>query len=319
MLCFDLHSNTFSEAVRSERLILTEGAVVERLRRDPRAQLDPSLAHAAFLYDRAQAALLEGVQREYLDTGHAHSLPMICLTATWRSTPERLRAAGLADRDVNGDACRFLRSIRDSYGEYGRRIFVGGLLGCRGDAYRPDEALSAKEAERFHTEQIELLASGGVDFLFASTLPAASEATGIAAALARMPLPYLLSFVIRADGTLLDGTPIVELMERIDGAAHTEPLGYMVNCVHHSHMAAALAAMPDEARRRILGLQANTSARSHADLDGLADLETEAPEIFAAAMYALHRDYGMRVLGGCCGTDARHIRALACLARRDAV
>jgi homocysteine S-methyltransferase len=319
MLCFELHSSTFSEAMRTERLILTEGAVVERLRRDPRARLDPSLAHAAFLYDRAQAALLEEIQREYLDTGRAYNLPMVCLTATWRSTPERLRASGFADRDVNGDASRFLRSIRDSYGEYGRRVFVGGLLGCRGDAYKPGEALGAKEAERFHAEQIELLAGGGVDFLFASTLPAASEATGIAAALARMPLPYLLSFVIRADGTLLDGTPLVELMERIDGAAHTKPLGYMVNCVHHSHMAAALNTMPAASRRRILGLQANTSARSHAELDGLTDLETEAPEVFAEAMYALHRDYGMKVLGGCCGTDARHIRALACLARGDAL
>ena len=195
----------FLEALASGPPILAEGSVVERLRRDPEVRLDPSIAHAGFIYEPRAAAALERLYRGYLEIGRAARLPMLCLTPTWRANPERLRLAGLHERDVNGDAVRFLERIR---ADYGRAVYLGGLTGCYGDAYRPEEALTAGDAARFHRPQAQALASAGVDFLLASTLPAADEALGIARAMSPLGVPYLLSFIITGDGTLLDGTPL---------------------------------------------------------------------------------------------------------------
>lgn len=292
----------FLDALAAGPPILAEGAVVERLRRDPRVRLDPSIAHAGFLYEPRAAALLEDIYRGYLVIGSAARLPMLCLTPTWRANPERLLHAGLDGRDVNGDAVRFMQRIRADYGE---QVFIGGLTGCRGDAYRPEEALAADEAARFHRWQARVLAEAGPDFLFASTLPAAGEALGIARAMAPMGLPYLLSFVVTADGTLLDGAPLREAIAQIDRDVSPAPAGYLVNCVHTTVF--GRAAPPP----RVVGLQANTSAKSPRELEGLAHLESEEPRQFAEGMAELRRRFGLRILGGCCGTDGRHIAALA--------
>lgn len=287
--------------------VLAEGSVVERLRRDPRVKLDPFLAHAGFIYQPEPRMLLANIYRQYLDIARDCGLPMICLSPTWRANPERVAAAGMAGRDVNGDAVRFLRGIREDYPE--TRVFLGGLIGCRGDAYRPREALPAAEAAAFHRPQLDALARAGVDFLLASTLPAAAEALGIARAMAGAGLPYLLSFIVAANGTLLDGTPIARAMAEIDGAVAPAPEGYLVNCVHTSVFASAMSFVEDG--RRVLGLQANTSRKSPAELEGLAQIDTEEPQVFAQGMAELRRRFRLRILGGCCGTDHRHIRALA--------
>ncbi len=289
----------FADALVSGPPILAEGAVVERLRRDPSVSLDAHIAHAGFIYEPHAAGVLEGLYRGYLEIGRARGLPMLCLTPTWRANPERLRRAGLAGRDVNGDAVRFLDRIRRGYG------YLGGLTGCYGDAYRPEEGLSAGEAAAFHRPQARALANAGVDFLLASTLPAAEEALGIARAMAPLGVPYLLSFIIGGDGALLDGTPLPEAIARIDAAVSPAPVAYLINCVHTSVFAAAA---PPE---RVVGLQANTSRKSPRELEGLAELETEDPRVFAGGMAALRQRFGLRILGGCCGTGERHIEALA--------
>jgi homocysteine S-methyltransferase len=188
------------------------------------------------------------------------------------------------------------------------------MLGPAGDAYRPQEALPAPEAEVYHAFQARALAEAGVDFLIAATLPAYSEALGLARAMAASGLPYVLSFVLRPTGTLLDGTPLHEAVRKIDGSVSPNPFCYLVNCVHPTVFAQAfereLARAPCLGER-VWGLQGNTSCRSPEELDNLAELETEAPRAFAGAMARLHDRFGMRVLGGCCGTDERHIEAIA--------
>lgn len=287
-------------------VLLAEGAVVERLRRHPECSLDGHVAHAAFPYQPGPARILAGIYREYLEIARAASLPMFCCSPTWRANPERLRRAGL-DRDVNGDGVIFVRQIAREY----NAALVGGLMGCRGDCYLPEQALSAAEAARFHVFQARALAGAGCDFLLAATMPAASEALGIAQAMAQTGVPYLVSFIVTRHGALLDGTPIPDAIDRIDASVSPAPLGYMVNCVHPSVMAGALERCHAASRDRILGLQANTSAKNPAELEGSPHLQTEDPERFADSMAALHRRFRLRILGGCCGTDASHIRALA--------
>jgi homocysteine S-methyltransferase len=305
----------FARAVRHEPFILFEGAVIERLRRDPAVRLDPHVLHTGLVYDPEGRAALERVYRSYLDVGRTYSLPMVVLTPTWRANAESVRRAGLGDFvRVNHDAVRFLAQIRDSYAEDGAPIWIAGLVGSRGDAYKPEQALDAAEAARFHAPQALALAEAGVDLLMAATLPALSEAVGLARALAATGLPYILSFVIRPTGTLLDGTPLHRAVEQIDTAGHATPIAYMINCVHPSVFEQALRHETDRApwlRTRMLGLQANTSPKSPEELDNAPHLETEMPGTFADAMIRLHTELGIEALGGCCGTDHRHITHIA--------
>lgn len=304
----------FSEFLSQARCILGEGAVIERLRRGGRGELDPHVVNSAFIYDRGKREALAAICRQYLEIGRAFDLPLLLSTPTWRASRERVAAAGYADRDVNGDNFRFLDDLRAGCGAYAQKVLVCGLMSCRGNAYDPAEALSAAEARRFHAWQAGMLAAAGVDFLMAATLPALSEARGLAAALAATGSEYIVSFVIRPEGTLLDGTPFKEAVAAIDADTRPRPLAYMINCSHASFFKAALRHerhSSPRVRERVIGLLANTAALNPEELDASPELVAEDPEVFGSTVGALHRELGMKILGGCCGTDDRHIRSLA--------
>lgn len=304
----------FATFLEDHPCILAEGAIIERLRRTDTLKLDPFLVNSAFIYEDTPRAALESICRQYLDIGREFDLPLLVSSATWRASRERIEAAGYAGVDVNGDNVRFLDALRKGYGEFARNVVICGLLSCRGDAYSPADALAIGAAADFHAWQAGKLADAGVDFLLAATLPALSEATGLALALAATGQPYLISFVVRPGGTLLDGTPLKDAVAAIDAAVTPRPLGYMINCTHASFARAALLHHTNSSplvRQRIIGLLANTAALSPEDLNNSASLIEEDPASFGRSVAGLHRELGLKILGGCCGTDDRHIRTLA--------
>ncbi|UCE59739.1 MAG: homocysteine S-methyltransferase family protein [Phycisphaerales bacterium] len=306
----------FAATIANNPVVLTEGSVIERLRRNPAVELDPHVENTGLIYDAAGRATLTEIYQQYIDISRAFNLPMITLAPTWRANPERLRVAGLGKcAKVNADCVDLIRVICESYGSCAEGIIIGGLMGCKGDAYRPDEALSEREAASFHQVQVSALCDSGVDFVLAATLPGSSEAIGIARAISTCCVPYILSFVLNSDGTLLDGTPLSEIVSTIDSEVASTPLGYMVNCVHPSVFAHALDVATSRSaglQQRIIGLQANTSTKSPHELGGLQSIDrAEEPEAFADAMVSVHRRFGTKILGGCCGTDDRHIRCIA--------
>ena len=315
---FYCHPMNFVETVTHTPFILAEGAVIERLRRDPNADLDPDVLHAGWIYDDVKRGKLEAIYRTYLDIGRNYNVPMIVFTPTWRANLERLQAVGFTNGStVNQDCVRFMSEIRDDFGTYREKIFIGGLMGPRGDAYDPADAMKTEEAYSFHRWQVGKLVGAGVDFLGAATLPALSEAMGLAQAMADTGLPYMLSFVLLENGTLLDGTPLHQAIAQIDAAVNPKPIGYMINCVHPANLTIALrheTAQTPEIIERILGLQGNTSRKRPEELDGAEELDVEKPEVFAEEMIKLHKEFGLKILGGCCGTDERHIRLVSIIA-----
>jgi homocysteine S-methyltransferase len=176
-----------------------------------------------------------------------------------------------------------------------------------------------EKAASFHAYQVEALATAGVDILFAATIPSLSEATGMSAAMAASGLPYAISFVLDSKGRILDGTPVRNAIDTIDENAVPRPLFYMANCCHPTFYASAMRGLlrQDAALlQRIIGLQANTSAKDAAERDNLSHLDPEDPDRFARSMLGLHRDFGTRIFGGCCGTDDRHMAAIAAQCRQ---
>jgi S-methylmethionine-dependent homocysteine/selenocysteine methylase len=289
-------------------LILMEASVVERLRRDPEVMLHPELVHAGLLYDPRGRTKLATIYRSYMDIAASAGLPLIVCPPTWRANRERVYASDVSV-DVNHDATSFLRDLREARKATQPAIMIGGLMGCKNDCYRPEEGLSAEEAEVFHAWQIGQLADASADFLMASTLPNVQEAIGIARALSATGMPYVVSFVINRSGLVLDGTSLWEAIQIADGSMDHRPLGYMVNCAHPSFLNADK--QPPELFTRLIGYQANASALDHDQLDGSAVLQTDDVKAWGDTMLALHRDYGVRILGGCCGTGVVHLSYLA--------
>lgn len=303
----------FARFVEDHAVVLTEGSIIERVRRSFDVALDPHIENTGLVFDDRGRDILTTIYREYLDVGRDTGMPMIMLTPTWRANPERLARAGIVDvKVVHGECFDLVSSIRTGYGGYASSVPIGGLMGCRGDAYRPEEALGIDEAELFHSSQVEALSEAGVDFLLASTLPARTEAVGIAKALARSGLPYIPSFIVRPDATLLDGSPLCDVIEEIDSTVDPSPVFYMMNCIHPAVYIRAHSALESEhAKRRVLGLQANASPKTPEELDNLDRLDAADPDDFGGAMIDAHQECGAKILGGCCGTDSRHIRSIA--------
>jgi homocysteine S-methyltransferase len=303
----------FADFLASGAAAIAEGAVLERVRRDPALALDPHVLNGGLIYDRLGRAKLAEIHGDYMRLARRAGLPLLAFTDTWRCSRKAVDASPFRGRPVNEDHCRFLAERRASFGA-GAPIFIGGLVGPAGDAYRPEEGLSRQAAREHHHPQIEALAAAGADFLHLATAPNVAEALGVSDVMAQTSTPYLISFVIRRSGVVLDGTPLGEAIARIDAEAARPPAGFSVNCVHAAALESALekmAARHPQAAGRLLLFQANTADCEVEELDGRAELVTEAPDLFAENIGRVRARFGLRVVGGCCGTDDRHIHALA--------
>ena len=302
----------FIKALEDYPIIVTEGAIIESLKREYSIELDTYIANAGLIYNSIHRELLAGIYRQYIDITYERDLPILLFTPTWRANVERIKQANIISKDINLDCFEFLAEIREKYGKYAEKIFIGGLIGCKGDAYKPEEALNTIESEEFHLYQIEHLVSAGVDFLIADTLPAISEALGLAKVMAMTNKPYVISFVIRDNGTLLDGTSITTAIKLIDSEVEPKPIGYTVNCVHPIILQKALLNPINYFLdvKRMFGLMGNTSTKSPEELDNATNLETEKPESWANQMVSLNQEFRMKIMGGCCGTNHHHIQAL---------
>lgn len=234
-------------------------------------------------------------------------------TVTWRANADwgatlGYDAAALAR--VNREAVRFARDLVVRHGTARTPLLVAGVVGPRGDGYRAGRP-DAEEARAYHAAQIETLAAAGVDLVSAMTLSTVEEAIGIARAAARVDVPCAVSFTVEIDGRLADGTPLSQAILRTDAETDAAPAYYMINCAHPSHFAARLADDDAPWRERIRGVRANASTKSHAELDESETLDEGDPRDLGARTRALRTHLPrLSILGGCCGTDERHIRAI---------
>lgn len=284
-----------------------EAAIVEQLRRSGNVTLHQTLLNAPLIYDKAGIVELRNSYQGYIDIALEAEIPFLMCTPTWRANQARI-VESRTDRSMNADAVRFMQELRTAQRSGSGMIKIGGMVGCKNDCYKPNEGLSAAEAQQFHSWQIDQLAGAGVDFLIAETLPNVEEAKGIAKAMEVTGLPYIISFVISRDGRVLDGTGLNEAVDSIDSETNQKPLGYMVNCAYPTFLCAAK--QPADLFKRLIGYQANASSLDHRDLDGADRLEAESVSDWGDEMVKLNRSYGVKILGGCCGTGSEHLRYL---------
>lgn len=296
------------EIITANNLILMEAAVIERLRRTDKVNLHSALVNAPLIYENHGKVALTSIYNSYIDIGQNCNTPVFLCTPTWRANRQRIMDSGI-NPAINIDAVKYLNELRDSRNDFSDKIKLGGLIGCKNDCYMPEEGLSANESEEFHAWQVEQLVSGGVDFLLAETLPNVDEALGIARAMEKSEIPYFISFVISKDGKVLDGSSLTEAIKLVDNGTTHNPIGFMGNCAHPSFLNADQ--QPLEVLSRLIGFNANASSLDHCDLDGTQDLKVDGLADWGNQMLHLNNQYGVKILGGCCGTGVEHLKYIS--------
>ena len=293
------------QLLEQNKLVMMEAAIIEQLRRSENVRLDELLLHAPLIYDAAGKMELNKLYQSYLDIANQAEVPFLMCTPTWRTNKARVFGSDIS-HSINADAAQFLINLRKSNSQSKIPVRIGGMIGCKNDAYKPSEGLSASESEIFHSWQIDELGKTGVDFLIAETLPNIEEAIGISRAMESTGLPYIISFVINRNGYVLDGTSLYDAVNQIDDMTRKNPLGYMINCAYPTFLCAER--QPENLFSRLIGFQANASSLDHRDLDNADELKSEKISVWGNAMLSLHRVYGLKILGGCCGTSGDHLR-----------
>jgi S-methylmethionine-dependent homocysteine/selenocysteine methylase len=249
----------------------------------------------------------------YLDIARRHGAGFVMETPTWRANPDWADQLGYSPERLdaaNRAAVALAEEIRADATADGITAVVSGCIGPRGDGYDPGTAMTPEEAQRYHAVQLGTFADTTADQVTAITMTNADEAIGIVRAATAAGIPAAISFTVETDARLPTGQSLREAIEQVDAATDGGAAYFMVNCAHPTHFAPALE-RGQEWMRRVAGLRANASTRSHTELDEASELDEGDPDDLGARHAALHSVLPwVTVLGGCCGTDARHVAAI---------
>jgi S-methylmethionine-dependent homocysteine/selenocysteine methylase len=295
-------------------LFLTDGGIETSLIFQDGLEL-PEFAAFVLLDTAPGRAALARYYRRYLDiAAAAPGAGYILESPTWRASTEWGAKLGYdlaAIWRVNADAIALMHELRDEYASrIAGGIVVSGCIGPRGDGYVAGQPMSGDDAARYHLPQVRALAEAGADMITAVTMTTSGEAIGVARAAAELRLPSAISFTVETDGRLPSGETLGESIERTDREAGVAPGYYMINCAHPTHFEAALVEGASWTGR-IRGLRANASMKSHAELDEATTLDDGDPADLGERYRRLRAPLPrLNVIGGCCGTDQRHVAAM---------
>lgn len=274
----------------------------------------PLFASFVLLRDETGADALRRYFRPYLDLAARRGTGIVLESPTWRSSAdwgEQLGYDSTALADANRTAIALLEELRSEYEDRIDHIVISGCIGPRGDGYAPEAQLDADDAAEYHTAQVGAFAETAADMVTAITMTHDGEAIGITRAAQAAGLPVAISFTVETDGRLPSGQPLGEAITSVDRATGSAPAYYMVNCAHPTHFVDVIRDAGDW-RARIAGIRANASTKSHAELDEADELDEGDPDELAAGYVELQGLLpGLAVVGGCCGTDVRHVTAIA--------
>jgi S-methylmethionine-dependent homocysteine/selenocysteine methylase len=271
----------------------------------------PHFASFPLLDTEGGRKVLFDYYQSFIDIARRDGTGVVFETPTWRANPDWGTQLGYSAEQldhVNRQAVDLLRSL--SAKNPGTTVVKSGCLGPRGDGYIVGEAMSANEAASYHSAQINSFAAAGADMVSALTLSYVDEAIGISAAAQEAGIPVAISFTVETDGVLPSGQGLADAVNQVDQATGEAPAYYMVNCAHPAHFADVLTT--DGPWHRIRAVRANASRMSHDELDNATELDRGDEAELASGYLALHEALpNLAVVGGCCGTDIRHIDAIS--------
>jgi len=293
-------------------LFLTDGGIETTLIFHDGFDL-PEFAAFDILKRADGVAALRRYYKQYVAVARTHEVGFILEAPTWRSSPDWGAKLGYSAQGLalaNRQAIALLEDIRAAYETDRSKMVISGCIGPRGDGYKAEAMMTPAEAEQYHATQIGVLSETQADMVTALTMTYAEEAIGVTRAAQAAGMPVVISFTVETDGRLPSGQTLKAAIEQVDTATDNGPAYYMINCAHPTHFEDALAA-GERWTERIGGLRANASALSHAELDEAEELDDGNPAELGHQYRILRGKLGhLNVLGGCCGTDHRHVEAI---------
>ena len=291
-----------------DALFVTDGGIETALIFNEGIEL-PDFAAFDLLRRPGGEAALRRYYAAYVRIAMQFRAGMVLESATWRASADWGRKLGYRPAqlaDANRQAIRLLEDIRGQHRELA--MVISGCVGPRGDGYNPTHVMSANEAQAYHREQIAIFSDSAADMVSAITMNYVEEAIGIARAAQETGMPAVISFTVETDGRLPTGQPLPDAIQQVDEATGAYPAYYMLNCAHPDHFV-----LNKQSSQRIRGLRANASRKSHAELNESTELDIGNPAELGVHYAMLKRGLlpNLNVVGGCCGTDHRHVQRIA--------
>ncbi|CAF0861215.1 unnamed protein product [Adineta steineri] len=278
----------------------------------------PCFASFHLLNDESKYQWIKDFFIKFTTIAQKYELGLILDTNTWRASPDWMHKLGYSDQDminINRKAVELLSDIRNEYETEKCPIVINGCIGPRADGYNLTTIMSPEEAQKYHATQISIMSNTKADLITAFTIIYPEEAIGIVRAAKEVNMPIAISFSVETNGKLPTGQTIKEAIELVDKATENTPIYYMINCSHPISFEDIL--VPGEAWvDRIHGIKGNASKKSHAELDQCKELDDGNPVEFGEHYRILvDKIKNLNILGGCCGTDQRHMEEVckACL------
>lgn len=307
----DLATNTILP-LADDSYFLTDGGIETTLIFHDGIDL-PLFASFVLLETEDGRRALTNYYKRHIAVARAHGLGFILESPTWRSSRDWGQKLGYSADDlnrINAEAIFLMRTLRNRYESSVSPLVISGCVGPRGDGYVPGELMTSSEARDYHASQIAAMAQAGADIVTAVTMNNTPEATGIALAAKDQSVPAVIAFTVETDGALATGQSLADAIIEVDSVTDGYPIYFMINCAHPDHFDHVLRDGGDWVNR-IGGVRANASRMSHAELDESEVLDDGNPaelgEDYRRLMDLLPN---LRVMGGCCGTDHRHVDAM---------
>ena len=293
-------------------IFLTDGGIETTLIFHEGLEL-PHFAAFDLMRTERGRSVLDNYFRTYATIAHDRDVGFVLESATWRASQDWGDLLGYSASEMaafNLEAIAMLHRIRGEFETPTSHFVISGCVGPRGDGYDPGTMMSERDAEAYHSAQIKTFRDAGADMVTAITMTYVEEAIGVTRAAMAAGMPVVISFTVETDGTLPTGQKLGEAIHAVDQATRSGPVYYMINCAHPTHFEHALSNR-ESWLERIGGIRANASRMSHAELDEAEELDDGDP----AELGQQYRDLrnllpNLVVVGGCCGTDHRHVEAI---------
>jgi len=274
----------------------------------------PCFAAFDLLKDETGTDHLRRYYQQHIDLALEYGFGFVLESVSWRASSDWGDILGYSSdalAQANRQSIELLRDLRDKNQTSESPMVISGNLGPRGDGYSADQRITPDEAADYHATQIRILADAGADMITALTLTDSDEALGIAMAAQAVHIPVVISFTVETDGRLPSGQSLQAAIEAVDAATNNGPAYYMINCAHPTHFKNVLSSSAQWVTR-IQGIRANASCMSHAELDNSETLDDGNPEELGRQYSELRSLLpNLKVVGGCCGTNHRHVGAIA--------
>ncbi len=293
-------------------LFLTDGGIETNLLFNEGLDL-PHFAAFHLLNDSKAHDAIQRWFHAHCQIAKTHKVGFILEALTWRASIDWAMKLGYSKEGLNEiihRAVEMFSSFRDQYENEDTKIVFSGCVGPRGDGYAPDKKMSTSEAEDYHSLQIETLSETDADMISALTLNYVEEAVGIARAAKYFDIPAVISFTLETNGRLPTDQSLHDAIKQVEDETNQAPVYYMINCAHPSHFEEVIST-GEPWLQKIRSLRANASTCSHAELDEAEILDDGNPEELGIQYRELRQKLPhLNVLGGCCGTDHRHIEEI---------